>query len=672
MAGTTSYYRMAFFDFGEKISDPLNVQKEEDRFVFIDKQIFGLYKIFGNGVISGWDVFQTSNTTIADLDGLAVGVSEGFGIINGISTETFGTQLVTNLNTDGITYIYATLSGFSARDRSVTIEGLTTLSSSLNRLLLAVVTTDDGAITRIDNTAKSFISFEQAIVDEINQHKHRGTPPQVDLLLETKNQLPSARIGDLEASKITRGRIPVLNMPSLNHDFLANSGILTHSQLDTIALSLATNNDELLGEVSTTNLMKMILFLKDTQNYMDIDKFMNNEFAFVPGVSLTTDLDLSATTAIVDTEERIIRGSASLNEATYVFTREITVPTNATRLILTSNKEGDGIVTWGVNTNNSTDFEDYQVISENEVIDIETQNPSLRVAARLVGNRVDGAVDFPDTTNPYNLPLLVNTVDFEFENDTAFAENLNFRIRFYDDIGQDNLVHEANTLFAPNEGFSYDDGGGNQDYSVGGENIPAFTTWQILLDMSNEPSVLCDNTYYVSIEFSINGGVSWDTITDSEAFLKTCAETFEDFIDLVFENETTETKNYHFRIRYYSDNERTQLFKTDFSINDQSNWIINDNDNLGTSGVAIPAGDSVTVTFYPDLDDFNSGQKYYLSFEAWSVQDADFIYENNEYTFIKLLDTSRTSDLDHLAAIKNFSFMFALDDGTKIQVNSGS
>ena len=47
--GQTKYYDLAFFDFGDQLNTPMSVQKEIDRFVVIDKQLYGMYRIFGNG-----------------------------------------------------------------------------------------------------------------------------------------------------------------------------------------------------------------------------------------------------------------------------------------------------------------------------------------------------------------------------------------------------------------------------------------------------------------------------------------------------------------------------------------------------------------------------------------------------------------------------------------------
>jgi hypothetical protein len=54
MAGATRKYGIAFFDFGDPLNSRINAQLEVDRFVLIDEQLFGLYSIFGDGVISGW------------------------------------------------------------------------------------------------------------------------------------------------------------------------------------------------------------------------------------------------------------------------------------------------------------------------------------------------------------------------------------------------------------------------------------------------------------------------------------------------------------------------------------------------------------------------------------------------------------------------------------------
>ena len=49
--GTTQFYNMHYFDFGDDLTTALNVQHEIDRFTLIDNQLYGLYNVLGNGVI---------------------------------------------------------------------------------------------------------------------------------------------------------------------------------------------------------------------------------------------------------------------------------------------------------------------------------------------------------------------------------------------------------------------------------------------------------------------------------------------------------------------------------------------------------------------------------------------------------------------------------------------
>jgi len=100
--GTTRYYNMAFFDFGDQLDTTLNVQKEIDRFVLIDKQIYGLYNIFSNGVISGWDV---ADAEFSEEFGITVDISAGIGIINFIAAETDITSSLINLPPNSLFWV---------------------------------------------------------------------------------------------------------------------------------------------------------------------------------------------------------------------------------------------------------------------------------------------------------------------------------------------------------------------------------------------------------------------------------------------------------------------------------------------------------------------------------------------------------------------------------------
>ena len=114
--GTTRYYNMAFFDFGDQLDTTLNVQKETDRFILIDKQIYGLYNIFSNGVISGWTV---ADGGFNEETGIGIDISAGIGIINFIAAETDITGGLINLPPNSLFWVYAIVDGQTVLTRKI-------------------------------------------------------------------------------------------------------------------------------------------------------------------------------------------------------------------------------------------------------------------------------------------------------------------------------------------------------------------------------------------------------------------------------------------------------------------------------------------------------------------------------------------------------------------------
>src|SRR4051812_33180933 len=103
MAQSTPYFGLAFFDVGDNLADAINVQKEMERFVIIDRQLYGLYSIFGSGVIDGWQVISASDQTTATL---SVEVEPGVGIVNLMAAETTFSTLVDSLPPNQVVYIF--------------------------------------------------------------------------------------------------------------------------------------------------------------------------------------------------------------------------------------------------------------------------------------------------------------------------------------------------------------------------------------------------------------------------------------------------------------------------------------------------------------------------------------------------------------------------------------
>lgn len=314
MPGSTRYYGIGFFDFGDPLGTDFAGQVEIDRFVFIDKMLFGLMSIFGNGVVNGW--------VIAAEESFRVSISEGFGNINFRAGRTTFPATISELPANSIFYIYAKnrIRTSFTEEIEFIFDGSPTLSENdFNFLLLAKVTTGNVSVESVDNSVRQEIGFIELIKAAIRLHKHRGgslNPSKIDLTSEVKGQIPSFRIADFDAEKITTGTFDLERIPLLDHQDLQNVGLLTHPQLDTFVKTLEASNTELFGEIGTANLLQLIIAAKliyeDPESAfftgVQIDENMINEFAVIPGITSNDRIDFDNTTAEVDLEQHFIKG----------------------------------------------------------------------------------------------------------------------------------------------------------------------------------------------------------------------------------------------------------------------------------------------------------------------------------------------------------------------------
>lgn len=302
MAGRTPFFGLAFFDFRDRLDLAVNVRKEIDRFLLIDKQLYGLYSIFGNGVVRGWTLSPTPNDGQSTI---SVTVSTGIGIINLIAAETTFPVDVIDLPANDAVDIYAIITGGSATNREVDfIYSRQPIGGGAIRL--GRVITGSNQVLSVDNSFREEIGFIELIKEEIAKHKHRGSPTKIDLRRETRNQLPGARIEDFDAGKIISGRLDPERIPILDHNNLENNGLLTHAGLDSFARIITTGNRELLGEVGSVNLMKILTAWKYDNPFLN-DGVINN-ITVIPGITPNGFIDFDASNAVIDLNSQCISG----------------------------------------------------------------------------------------------------------------------------------------------------------------------------------------------------------------------------------------------------------------------------------------------------------------------------------------------------------------------------
>ena len=268
--------------------------------------------VFGNGVVDGWIISQTSPFSIQ--------ISQGYGNINFRSGRSNFPFTIADVPPNAISYVYArkrTRVTFS-EDVEFLLDGSPDIADP-NFILLAKIISGSASIQSIDNSVRQEIGFIELIKSAIRLHKHRGgsiNPSKIDLASEVKGQLPPFRVADFDAEKITTGTLSLERMPVLDHQDLQSVGLLTHDQLDSFVKTLESSNKEFFGEISTANLLQFIIAAKliyeDPDSPLFIDKIVDenfiNEFCVIPGITPNTFLDFDNSTATIDLEQHNIKG----------------------------------------------------------------------------------------------------------------------------------------------------------------------------------------------------------------------------------------------------------------------------------------------------------------------------------------------------------------------------
>jgi len=353
------------------------------------------------------------------------------------------------------------------------------------------------------------------------------------------------------------------------------------------------------------------------------------------------------------------------SESVHFFTTNFVLPSKFKRGILTADTMMPvaADIVFGVNTDNSVDFSRYQKIDVNRLFDVsDASGNNLRVGIKLLSpsRSVLLASEF-DEYGPYSSELFINTVDFDFTN-SGLSGSFNFVISLYRDVDLSDLIFSSSTATDPN-GWSVS----GMDFQIGGTTVTSATTVPVLYGVPSSATINCNEFYFVKIE-AIDSSGNVTVLSDDRSFIAGCSASFIDTIDFEFTNTTSSTNNFHFRVRYYEDSERTDLLRTDFSGNNISNWEA-DGTGIPEPGVLIVKGAGSKVFFTPTLTNFEPNKLMYLVIDAFDGE--NFLMASNAYTF-------QANDIQELIycgpylnvpVVKNFAMMFELLDNEFVTLN---
>lgn len=462
MAGKTPYFRLGYFDYKDRLDTQVATQRQTDRFLVIDRQLFGLYSIFDSGVISGWEI---KNNGFTSASGISISISPGIGVIKKISSQTFQTQFLNGIRTNSVFRIFATLVGTTPQDRKIIFQSSSSSSLGKSSIIIGTITTDGNDIIDINYAQKQQISYQQAISNAINTHRHRGVPGQpgkIDLTSQVKGFLSGANIDNIDSSKVFAGKFDKSLAPLLNHNDLIGSGNISHAQLDTFYQTLGTANQQMFGNLPLINHLQQSIFLKT--KFSELDQYNINKVVIVPGYSADF-IDYNHSTAFIDDMDHQIIGIKTADKNSMFFTNNISLPSPVKNIFIVtnSNTPNGSNISFGVNDSNSLVYQDYKQIQPNKINNVQLSGLNLRIAIRFYNDQTTNDI-IPDQQ------IAQNYIEFDFQNSSLIQARFHFRIRFYQDIGMTNLIFTAfsennqqlwmidNAYSIPSDGYRIDAG----------------------------------------------------------------------------------------------------------------------------------------------------------------------------------------------------------------------
>ncbi len=312
----TTKYDLGYFEEGDITLGSVEMQRWET----LDAQLFSLFSVLGNGIINGWALTPSS--------GFSISIAPGQAHVNFVAVQTTENTILSGLVPNTTNYIYASITTDSYWTESVVFKAYISNNPTSPSLYIGSVLTNNVSVvsTNIDN--RNNLGFLDLIKQLVAAHRHiggDGNPTPINLATDVQGVLGQNSLPDIDASLVKTGTIAEARLPLIDHiTHLVNQGTLTHAQLDSFVQALDIENSTLMGETSTIDLLQLILALKHV--YPDIDEYLINELAYVPGISPNTLVDWDNTTAIVDTRpyseggEHKITGLSSPGQKNYTYT----------------------------------------------------------------------------------------------------------------------------------------------------------------------------------------------------------------------------------------------------------------------------------------------------------------------------------------------------------------
>ncbi len=207
-------------------------------------------------------------------------------------------------------------------------------------------------------------------------------------------------------------------------------------------------------------------------------------------------------------------------QSSHFFTTNFVVPSRPVKGLLTANTfiPISSDVVFGINTNNSADFGDYQIIEPDRLFTSAQGQfgTNIRIGAKLLSPGIPQLNPTNNPGDPYDSSSFICIVSFNYQNIDSTSNNYHFRTRFYNDPFRTQLVH---TFFSGSDQTGWSHGSGSNIFPATGLTMASNDTQSITFTPGE--SVSPTQRWYVTID-AFNGSFFETVSTDKSFICATC------------------------------------------------------------------------------------------------------------------------------------------------------
>lgn len=269
-----------------------------------------------------------------------------------------------------------------------------------------------------------------------------------------------------------------------------------------IQLRSGDTSDEILGIDWSDNLVK------DASGNVSIEYLTDQYIQF--RIILRSRLrDLSPTLSSVT-----LRNLTA--QASHFFTTNFVMPSRPIKGLLTTNTfiPITADIIFGINTNNSVNFGDYQIIEPNRLFNTthEQFGSNLRIGAKLLSPGIPQIQPSNNPNDPYDASSYICTVNFNHINTDLIAITYHFRIKFYNDPYRTQLIHTFFTGNSPN-GWRV---GGNQTIFPS-DGVTLSPNESVHIDFSPNDLISSNQKWYITVDAW--DGSAFETVSNDKSYI---------------------------------------------------------------------------------------------------------------------------------------------------------